>query len=245
MRSQGLRSLKNLHRNSPYNRAMEAKMSNKQFLRIEGDAVHLVSERIERTVRLPDFLAESARQAGVLTPVLPTGCRMYYSAGDRSVFVIEQSPAVRQLCWRNMDNGGEQWKLAFPYAIFVVAFSGDAVDTGSCRVFYRTAPLGGADDVLQRVNLCNTYENGRICTGNMRVAGATLAQKAESFVSSFWKSNFNSDLYDNNWAPHAQKFSAVASLSAWQAESAKNPLFPLGLSWLEGPRLSDVIAGRA
>lgn len=217
-------------------------MSSRQFLRIEGDAVHLVSERVERTVRLPDLLAEAGRQAGFTSPVLPAGCRLYKAAGGYTTFVVEQLPQTRQLTWRNMGNQGrEQWKLAFPYVIFVVAFSGDAVDTGNCRIFYRTAPLGGEDDNLMRQNLCNTSQDGRICTGSMRVAGVTMAAKAESFVSGFWQSEFNSDLSGNNWEPASQKFPQVRSLEAWAKASEENPLFPLGLKWLEGPKLADVL----
>ena len=219
-------------------------MSNRQYLRIEGDAVHLVTEKVERTVRLPDLLAEAGRQAGFTSPVLPTGCRMFHSSGERTAFVIEQPPQVRQLTWRNMDNNPErvQWKLAFPFVVFVVAFARDAVNSGSCRIFYRNAPLNGADDKLARPNLCNTYQKGGICTGSLRVSGATLATKADSFVSGFWASNFNNDLYNENFEPTARKIFQVSSLPAWQAESEKNPLFPLTAPWLEGPTLGQVLA---
>lgn len=216
--------------------------SSRQYLRVEGDAVHVVTERIERTVRLSDLLAESAKELGVVTPILPAGCRMFRQQGSRTTFVIEQVPQVRQLNWRSMDNG-EVWKLAFPYVVFVVVFSGDVVDTGSCRVFYRNSPLNG-DDTLCRTNLCNVYQDGRICTGSMRVTGDSLAQKAESFVGGFWRSQFNSDLGDQSWGPAARKFPQVKSLAAWQEESAKNPLFPLGIQWLEAGRLADVLDGR-
>ena len=223
-------------------------MSQRQFLRIEGDAVHLVTERTERTVRLSELLAEAGRQAGVTTPILPTGCRMFHAAGERSVFVIEQAPAVRQLVWRGMDRSGENrehWKLAFPYVVFVVAFArGEAVDTGSCRIFYRNAPLNG-DETVQRVNLCNVYRSGAICTGDVRVSGQGLAAKAESFVSNFWGSRFNTDLYSESFEPAARRLPQVATLEAWANATSENPLFPLGLQWLEGPRLSDVIGGAA
>ena len=222
-------------------------MANRQFFRIEGEAVHLVTERIERTVKLSDLLAEVGKEAGVTTPVLPQGCRLYHATGERSVFVIEQAPQVRSVVWTGMDQNGsnnEKWKLAFPYVIFVVVFSGDAVSTGECRVFYRTSPLGNGDDKLLRPNLCNTYQDGRICTGDVRVAGNTLAQKAESFVSAFWGSRFNTDLYDYNFRPASEKFPQVATLAQWQTESAANPFFPLAIDWLEAGKLADVISGR-
>ena len=168
---------------------------------------------------------------------------MFRQQGQRTTFVIEQAPQVRTLSWRSIDEG-ETWKLAFPYVIFVVVFAGDAVSTGECRVFYRNSPLNG-DDTVYRSNLCNVYQDGRICTGSMRVTGDSLAQKAEGFVGGFWRSQFNSDLSDQSWGPAARKFPQVKSLKTWQDESVKNPLFPLGISWLEASRLADVLDGRA
>lgn len=220
--------------------------SNRQYLRIEGNAVHLVRESVERTVTLDDLVGEVTRANGITTPILPAGCRMFHQQGDRSVFVIEQAPQVRQLIWLGTDDVGDRWKLAFPFVIFVVVFRGEAVATGECRVFYRTSPLGSGDEKLSRPNLCNTYHDGRVCTGDVRVSGQTLAQKAEAFVTAFWRSRFNRDLADHNFWPMAERLPAVASLTAWQAESDRNPLFPLSVSWLsfEGGSLGDVIAGR-
>jgi hypothetical protein len=75
----------------------------------------------------------------------------------------------------------------------------------------------------------------------MRVSGATLAQKAESFISEFWRSNFNSDVRSDSFDPAANRFPQVKSLSAWQAESIKNPLFPLGIQWFEAGQLKDFL----
>ncbi len=214
----------------------------KQFFRITGDAVELVTERVERTVSLHDLLAEVTREAGFTTPILPAGCRLYRQQGERSVFVIEQMPAVRTLNWRGMGEG-DKWKLGFPYVIFVISFSGGAVSTA--HVFYRTSPLGNGDDALCRTNLCNVYTDAHICTGNMRVEGHSAAQKAESFVAGFWGSVFNTDLWDNNFRPAAAIFPQVANLAAWQAATEQNPLFPLGVQWLEFGSLTDVVEGRA
>lgn len=220
-------------------------MAQKTFLRVEGDAVHIVTERVERTVRLGDLLDEVSRERGISTPILPVGCRMFRQNGDRSMFIIEQSPTTRSVVWSGMDEEGrEQWKLAFPYIIFTVVFRGTAVSTEECRVFYRVNPLGNGDDSVLRTNLCNVYQEGRICTGDVRISGETLAQKAESFVANFWRSRFNSDLHDNNFLPAARQFHQVKSLAAWQEETARNPLFPLGVPWFRHASLADVVEGR-
>lgn len=213
-----------------------------KYIKIVGGAVHVVSERVEKTVRLEDFLAEAAKDAGVLSPVLPLGCRLFRQKDDRTVFVIEQAPQVRRLSWHRMAEGSE-WKLAFPYIIFVVVFRGESVLTDQCRIFYRNAPLTSAADPLMRVNLCNVYLRGAICTGSMRVEGEGLAQKAESFCQNFWRSQFNSDLQDECFYPAANSIPEVANLDRWQEESAKNPLFPLATKWLPAGKLSDYLGG--
>ncbi len=218
----------------------------KKFFRIEGEAVHLVTERIERTVKLSDLLGEVVKEIGITTPILPQGCRFFSQKEDRLIFVIEQAPQIRNITWYGIDDNGKKWKLAFPYVIFLVVLRGEAVSTSECRMFYRTAPLGanGPEDVLLRTNLCNVYSNGAICTGDFRVDGQTPSQKAESFVTGFWKSEFNSDLSDESFWPAAKKFPEVCSLTKWQEESVKNPLFPLGIKWFEAGKLSDAIEGR-
>ncbi|PIX11673.1 hypothetical protein COZ73_01995, partial [Candidatus Falkowbacteria bacterium CG_4_8_14_3_um_filter_36_11] len=71
----------------------------KKFLRVEGEAVHLVTERVERTVRLSDLMGEVVKEGGITTPILPLGCRFFSQRGERSVFVIEQVPTTRQIEW--------------------------------------------------------------------------------------------------------------------------------------------------
>lgn len=215
----------------------------RQYFRIEGEAVHLVTESVQRTVKLSELLAEVGKETGVTTPILPQNCRFYHTTGQRTVFVIEQAPQVRQIVWTGMEDG-ERWKLAFPFVVFVVVFQSTSVSTEECKVYYRTQPLASTDDPVSRPNLCNTYEDCHICTGSVRVIGNTLSQKAESFVTEFWKSTFNGDLRDYNFYPAAQKFPQVASLKKWQEESQSNPLFPLAVKWLDAGKLQKAIEGR-
>jgi hypothetical protein len=212
----------------------------KKFFRVEGDAVHLVTERIERTVRLSDLMGEVVRESGVTTPILPLGCRFYSSRGERSIFVIEQSLTTRTIKWVNMGRDNGKWKLAFPFVIFVITTNGEVISNQ--RVFFRTTPLGSVDDVLLSTNLGNTHLNGTMCTGSMRVVGSTPSQKAEGFVAEFWRSAWNTDI-NESWSAH-QHIQEVSSLARWEEESVKNPFFPLSVKWRDYGKLADVIEGR-
>ncbi len=215
-------------------------MEKKKFFRIIGDSVEVVCEVVERVVRLDDLVAQASLEAGLCTPVLPTGCRMFMTKGVETTFVIEQSPQVRTLTWKDMGDKGS-WKLSFPYVLFIVVFSGTAINSDRTRVLYRTAPLSGGGDKLLKTNLCNVHADGHVCTGNMRVNGETLAQKADSFVGNFWISEFNADLKSGNFEPAANKLAQVKDLRTWEEETAKNSLFTLSLQWFEYATLNAIL----
>ncbi|MFH1890828.1 MAG: hypothetical protein ABIJ91_04680 [Candidatus Kuenenbacteria bacterium] len=213
--------------------------NSKQFFRIEGEAVHLVQETIQRTVKLSDLMGEVVKEMGVTTPILPAGCRFFAQKSNMTTFVIEQAPATRKIIWYNMGNDEKKWKIAFPYVIFILKFSGDAIS--EVRIFYRNKPLNG-DDLLLSTNMGNTRLSGHLCTGDIRVQGETKAQKAESFVAGFWNSAWNTDIQES-WHAHTT-IEQVSSLQKWEEESEKNPFFPLSVKWREYAKLNDVVEGR-
>ena len=51
--------------------------NSRQYFRIEGEAVHFITERIEKTVTLADLINEVSKENGVYTPILPLGCRLF------------------------------------------------------------------------------------------------------------------------------------------------------------------------
>ncbi len=216
--------------------------NNKQYFRIVGNAVELITERVERTVTLTDLLKEVDKESAWQTPMLPAGCRMCREHGGKTVFVIEQAPQVRNLFWKNIENNenGNKWRLAFPYVVFIITFSGEAISADETKIFYSRTPLVDESSLLLRVNVANVHDNGKVCTGSVRVEGKTLAQKAESFVSKFWQSEFNSDLI-GGYKMAKEKFPQVASLAKWQEETKNNPLFPLAVEWIPVGKLEEML----
>lgn len=222
-------------------------MNSDQFFRIRGNAVELVTERIERTVTLTNLLKEVDKESAWQTPMLPAGCRLCREHGGKTIFVIEQAPQVRNLTWKKVEEkkveesensqNGSKWRLAFPYVVFVIIFSGEAIS--ETKIFYSRMPLSDESSPLLRVNVANVHDDSKICTGSVRVEGKTLAQKAESFVSKFWQSEFNSDLI-GGYKMAAGKFPQVASLAKWQEETKNNPLFPLAIEWVPAGKLFEM-----
>ena len=205
-----------------------------QFIRIIGDTAEVVTERVERKVALEELLNHVVKDRGLITPVLPTGCKLFHQKGDEEIFVVEQSPQIRKIT-----HGNTSYKLAFPYVIFFIPVKHGAI--GEINIFYRTSPLKSVDDKVKKCNLWNVNSNeAGMCTGNMRISGETPTEKVESFIQQFWGVGFNNDitgLFDDA----AKSIPQVSTIERWQEETEKNSLFPIQMSWIDGGKLSDYV----
>jgi len=216
----------------------------RERIEIEGNAVKVVTERVNKVIKLDDFLTAIGNNAGVVTPILPNGCRFFRSKQSHSVLVIEKPPQMRQLNWVGMhsDTTKTSWKLAFPYTVFVL----DLIDLAFNRsfIFYRTTPLSSPDDRLFHSNLCNVDGTGIICTGNIRAAGNSITEKADNFIAAFWASQFNTDLMGYNFTVDSRSTKQVSSLETWQKSSKEDPLFPLSVTWREYDSVANIVGNR-
>ncbi len=201
-------------------------MQSRTFLRIEGDLVSLVTEVIDREVSLPDLLAQLTTNQLAATPRLPTGCRFWLrSANDRHVFVVEQAPARRTIEYHaNRRYGAEptSYRLALPYVVFVVSTIGEHIE--GLATYFRTAPIRSLDDALFCSTLPNTNDDGTVCLGSVRVAGASVGERVDALLGAFWGSRFNQDL-----RRHPLPFSG--GFRAWASRSRRDPLAALALRY--------------
>jgi len=202
-------------------------MQSRTFLRIEGDLVSLVSEVIDREVALPDLLAELTTTQVQLSPRLPTGCRFWFRAGttDRQVFVAEQAPMRRTIEYhasRRHDSEPTSYRIALPYVVFVVSTYCEQLE--GLSTYFRTAPLRSLDDGLCCSTLPNTNDDGIVCLGSVRVAGATVGERVDALIGAFWASRFNQDL-----RRHPLPFSG--GFRSWASRSRRDPLAALSLTY--------------
>jgi len=56
--------------------------------------------------------------------------------------------------------------------------------------------------------------------------------QAEAAITFFWAAGFNLDVEDNAFDRSRGADARVASLEAWEAATAADPLFPLGVPWI-------------
>ena len=217
-------------------------MQSRAFLRIEGDLVSLVTEVIDREVSLPDLLAELTTNQSSITPRLPTGCRFWLRSGanDRQVFVVEQAPTRRTIEYHaNRRYGAEptNYRLALPYVVFVVSTVAEQIE--GLATYFRTAPVRSLDDPLLCSTLPNTNDDGTVCLGSVRAAGASVGERVDALLGAFWASRFNQDL-----RRHPLPFSG--GFRAWASRSRRDPLAALSLRYDPYWRsLRQVVAGMA
>ncbi len=172
---------------------------------------------------------------------LPPGTRLALARGPSLVLAIEQAPQVRRLAWRPgtmKDTGeGRQVALALPYVIYLVRFFQEQFE--EMRLYYRAAPLGAGEDALSLPNLWNVQAPDsplarcRACLrGRPALDGMPTGAQAEAVINFFWAAGFNMDVEDNAFDRSRGVDARVASLAAWEAATAADPLFPLGVPWI-------------
>ncbi len=217
----------------------------RDYIRIEGEAVKLVSEQVTRVIKLEDYLTLMASYNGLVTPILPNGCKFLRQKQGSSVLIVEKPPQVRQLIWKRMPTSPANretisWRLAFPYVVFVLGFNSQLAMLHS-RIFYRTTPINSMQDMLYHTNLCNVWATDVICTGNVRAQGDSLSDKVDTFIAGFWQSEFNADLVAENFDRDKVRIPLVSNIEAWQSASREDPLFPLAAHWRDASSISDLL----
>lgn len=220
-------------------------------LEIGGETVALYRRRsdgswvLDRRAALADFLREvAAVLPGRLrdqTLLLPPGTRVVRTAGPNTAFVVETAPQVRRLRWGSgrMGDGGPYLDvpLAFPYVVALLLFFREEFE--EMRLYYRTGPLEALTDPLLCPNLLNVQGDTdllascRACVRG-RPAGlgySPIAEQVPRLLEYFWETGFNADVEDNCFARSRSLDPRIATVEAWEAASAADPLFVLGLPW--------------
>ncbi len=222
-----------------------------ELIEIQGGLVRLFRldgkghRVLDRQVSLRN-LAEALAGRGPWPGVLPPGTRLALARGPSLVLAIEQAPQVRRVEWRpgtlkdsvhDAGAGGRRSvALATPYVVHLLRFFRESFE--EMRVYYRAAALQGEEDALSLPNLWNVQAaesplaRCRACLrGRPALEGLALGAQAAAAIEFFWSAGFNLDVEDNCFDRGRGVDPRVASLEAWEAATAADPLFPLQVSW--------------
>ncbi|NCA14699.1 MAG: hypothetical protein EBS89_11310, partial [Proteobacteria bacterium] len=135
--------------------------------------------------------------------------------------------------------------MSLPYIQVIATFTRSGSDYSfSQHQLYMSCtktPLRSLDQQVNRLILPNTHHHGQICTGTMRNlpgTNTTIVEKIEAIMSSYWQSEFNSDLnanfvwflQTNNLMPQGLEtnVSFVEGLRRWSELSARDPMYAIG-----------------
>ena len=213
-------------------------------IEIEGGSVRLFRTSgqetvLDRAVSLKAFLQAlpQVTPAFQRLPLLPVGTRWVVNRGPSLLLTVEQPPQVRRFAWRPKgDREVRDYSLAFPYILYLLLFAQGSFE--EMRIYYRTAPLTSAEDLLYLSNLWNVSATEtpmakcRACLrGRPSFEDLSLAGQVQTTIEFFWGTGFNLQIEESCFQRAAKRDERIATLEAWEAASREDPLFPLEVDW--------------
>jgi hypothetical protein len=191
--------------------------------------------------------------------IFPTGMKMAYTKGIRTVIVIEQATQTRSISLhgnlvthydatkaKSNDNGNYRFNLAFPYVYFVMVFDNEKY--AFQEIYFRNKPLTSVREHVYVAPLPNVfYEKGtnnlRICMGgnNFRAEvqqESSITRQAEFIIGEFWQRTFNADTGSDGCSKIDKRLKDYAT---WQENTTKDPFFILDVDWPKGKTIKGVV----
>lgn len=195
------------------------------------------------------------------TPLmLPDKCRLAYTKGNMTLFLIEQAPQVRTISVSNSllnqrsisaavssTNNTCRFTLAYPYVYFLtVCHKGKF---SYLEVYFRNKPLTSAREHLHFAPIPNIFNDERgenvVCLGedaeyNVKEE-SNIVRQCEMAIAEFWQATFNDDL--GNGKP-SEIDKRIGTYWRWQENTNKDPLFVLSVNWAKGKTVKCVIENK-
>jgi len=230
-------------------------------IELAGDTVYLLRGiEVIRKLSYSEFVEHIARRhTGINSecPIpfddapTPNGHRWTMRQSNYTLVVVEQDPTWRHVKWiadesKDPFGPGASYKtvrLAFPFIVLFVLFDHHGDLAGYHQAYYRTEKIRSIHDSLFYTNLrnctawhgmksalCITHDR---CDYNLR--RLSWSEKINRFVEIFWTTWFNKSSEAHGEIPYYTLMKDVdpriSTLSRWEEESAKDPLFPLNVRW--------------
>lgn len=161
------------------------------------------------------FYGSTDKDSGLFPPVV-----RYFSA-DLSSFIVERTPCIAKINFNDVcppdgcisyDDDEEEcslhtdqhytFEIPVPWTIYVLNFhkEGDILTSPDMWMFFRNRQVFTTEDILCVPPLPNVYtESGNTCLGNLEfkfdMNKQTIEQAINSMINNFWASEFNNELY--------------------------------------------------
>lgn len=189
--------------------------------------------------------------------VLPSGARIAYTKGHRTIVVVEQKPQVRTMGFtpglvskseanvaKSTTDRAYRFTLSFPYVYFFMAF--DHTLFKYHEVYFKNKPLTSAREHVYNPPIPNVQyvkENYQpMCMGEgfkatVR-AESTISRQCEEVVSEFWQRPFNEHLGSGVTSNTDKR---LKSYKKWQEATEEDALFILDVKWGKGKTVKSVL----
>lgn len=211
---------------------------------IENGSVHLVEEKIRKTMGLSEWAEKVSASYPISSGFLPSGCVYYQRVVAPSnykydLYMVERKPGIYKFKFADcilqrrtqLDNPlSRSYSIPMPY-YYMVMLIGEAGSLDTHGTFMSPKQVRSFDDVAYTSYLPNTYDltstggTGNLCIGGYDHISSKNNKNheiADGFVNALDWSSFNDDL--NTWVP-LEVFNRMGSLCGYVKKSKTTPRF--------------------
>lgn len=202
---------------------------------ISGDTISLVEKKIVHTTTIKDFEQSIVKLSPLRSEILPVGCKAFVTnpAAGVSCYVVERLPGLTSLTFhkhKHATDDLQDFLISLPFMQFYVVLKECPAGYAFVAVYLSCTkvPIRTYEDHVYIMSLPNIFNGGegKVCTGDIRVAMSNPSTACEELISSFFSAPSNLDLsmrYPRELAKGGDNHQAA--LSKWAELSNGNPLF--------------------
>lgn len=166
--------------------------------------VHPNGRVTEKCISVEDLMAALAQRHTLSTGILPSNTRFFKGDPNNYTIVIEAPAKVRRFLLQSNTQRYEQGEdyqpreLMVPFPNCLFCFYVNRRRIQNTIVLSMPTRLGSETDTLNRFPFGNTYDDGRVCWGQVRLPDITTPMSLVGVVASFFDAPFNGDLTDSD-----------------------------------------------
>ena len=194
--------------------------------------------------------------------VIPKNCRYMEKIGRHTLFVVEDSPAIRSVLldmnfeadieglrltgkleeygYQNFLNDHKypyRLSLSFPYIIYFIVLD-ENNQFYNMKLFFRLHPFNTLEDYLLRPCLTNINDSCGVCLGGVADSKGYIHSISKA-IDSFWFNSFNRD-YTHNYTMYS-KVDEVCNYLTWAYFTKYDPMFIFSVKWIEYDSVGNIL----
>jgi hypothetical protein len=157
-----------------------------------------------KSVDFDDLIDSLAEKAGISTPILPFGTKIYSKNNGLHNLVIEMLPTRRNIKYVHGDRTIFEGMIPLPFGAIIMGLREieNKFKIDSIRIFALDGPIMSKDDPLYNWPTPNVFQQGNICWGNGSSTLSHLSKldhihQAGRIIDLFFSGSFNNHIHPN------------------------------------------------